>query len=165
MSNRAKDIFNLKTYEDKLTFIGDYYDIAMTNRKEKLSFDLRRKIIQGALFCNYKHGEIINKIQEIRKHILQIIDNTFNEYDAFIIPSIGSIAPLYKKGELTYLNNNVAEYLKIANITGIPSITIPTCTVQKMPWGICINGKQFEDQKVLDIAYTVEKVLKKGEMK
>jgi len=162
MSNRAKDIFDLKTYEDKLSFMGDYYDIARANRKEKLSFDLRRKIIQGALFCNYKHGEIVNKIQEIRKHIIHIMDNIFNQYDAVIIPSVGSIAPLYKKGELTYLNNNVSEYLKIANITGIPSITIPTGKVQKMPWGICINSNRFEDQKVLDIAYTIEKILKKG---
>jgi len=162
MSNRAKDVFALKTYEDKINFTGDYYDIARENRKTKLSFDLRRKIVQGALFCNYKHGAIINKIQEIRSYITKMVDNIFNEFDAIIIPTVGSIPPLYKKWKLSYLNNNVAEYLKIANITGIPSITIPTGKVQKMPWGICINGKQFEDQKVLDIAYTIEKVLKKG---
>jgi aspartyl-tRNA(Asn)/glutamyl-tRNA(Gln) amidotransferase subunit A len=52
--------------------------------------------------------------------------------------------------------------LLFANFAGLPSITIPVCNVEKMPWGINLTCKQFEDQKALDIALTLEELFDYG---
>jgi aspartyl-tRNA(Asn)/glutamyl-tRNA(Gln) amidotransferase subunit A len=47
----------------------------------------------------------------------------------------------------------------IANFAGTPSITIPYTKVDGLPFGINITTKQFEDQKMFNIALTLEESL------
>jgi aspartyl-tRNA(Asn)/glutamyl-tRNA(Gln) amidotransferase subunit A len=46
----------------------------------------------------------------------------------------------------------------LANFAGTPSITIPYCKVGGLPLGLNFNCKKFEDQKLLNIAYTFEQL-------
>jgi aspartyl-tRNA(Asn)/glutamyl-tRNA(Gln) amidotransferase subunit A len=52
----------------------------------------------------------------------------------------------------------VADLLNLANFAGTPSITIPVYKNGVKNFGLNINAKQFDDQKLLDIAYTIEEL-------
>jgi aspartyl-tRNA(Asn)/glutamyl-tRNA(Gln) amidotransferase subunit A len=51
--------------------------------------------------------------------------------------------------------------LCLANFAGTPSITIPFPNIGKMPWGINLNCKAFEDKKLLDISFSLENIFEK----
>ena len=55
--------------------------------------------------------------------------------------------------------NILEEHLQIANFGGFPSITIPNGFVSNMPVGVNITGNCYEDKKVLNIAYNIEKCM------
>jgi aspartyl-tRNA(Asn)/glutamyl-tRNA(Gln) amidotransferase subunit A len=46
-----------------------------------------------------------------------------------------------------------------ANLAGIPAISVPCGTVQKMPVGLQIMGKPFEDERIIDVAYAYEQAV------
>jgi aspartyl-tRNA(Asn)/glutamyl-tRNA(Gln) amidotransferase subunit A len=91
--------------------------------------------------------------------------------DALLIPSADNFASFInfdenpdvnrlkeREKELGETKSVVTDLLKLANFAGTPSITIPVKT-NSLPFGINLNTKLFQDQKVLDIAYTIEEVL------
>ena len=47
--------------------------------------------------------------------------------------------------------------LKIANITGIPSLTIPFAYQKNTPFSLCINGFFFQENNIFKIGKMVEK--------
>ena len=50
--------------------------------------------------------------------------------------------------------------MAIGNFGGFPSITIPFSYQNKLPVGLNITGRNFEDAKVLNLAATLEKLIK-----
>jgi len=161
MTNRAKDVFTLKNSNEKKNFFGDYYDIAINNRTNCYSFDMKRKIISGSIMAKLNDGDFVKKAFRILNDINNEVNELYKEYDIIIWPTSGSIAPTYNEGRLTYTNSAISEYLKLGNFCGFPSIHLPVCDIQKLPWGICINAKRFDDQLCLDSAHTIYKLLKK----
>ena len=83
----------------------------------------------------------------------------FETYDAVILP-VGT-GPAKHFDENDALNDKrieiLEEHLQIGNFGGFPSITIPNGFIENMPVAINITGNVYEDEKVLDIAYALEK--------
>ena len=83
------------------------------------------------------------------------------EYDGFILPSSGGIAPKFMSDDIGKLSNRyllLENHMAIGNFGGFPSITIPSGEFNNMPIGICITGKVKKDWEVLNIAYALEGV-------
>ena len=53
----------------------------------------------------------------------------------------------------------VDDFLIVANLAGLPSLTLPCGFVDHMPVAIHIMGRCFEEQTVLNCAYALEKSL------
>ena len=49
--------------------------------------------------------------------------------------------------------------LLLANLAGLPSLTLPCGFVDDMPVAINLTGRLFEEQTVLNCAYALENVL------
>lgn len=94
-----------------------------------------------------------------RALIIKDFQNAFSKVDAIISPTTPTGA--FKTGEKTdnpiemYKSNNLTIP---ANLAGIPALSIPTgLDSQGLPIGLQIMGNHFQEQKILNIALSIEK--------
>jgi aspartyl-tRNA(Asn)/glutamyl-tRNA(Gln) amidotransferase subunit A len=136
----------------------DYEDILIKSRTSGFGLQLKRRFTIGAYITKAENFEpIYQRSKKIRTYLNNVTNDILNQCDALLLPGASSIAPkideLLKK---TYRSTYADDLLLLANFGGLPSITIPFATVQKMPFGVNITCKQYEDQKTLNVAYTLE---------
>ena len=98
------------------------------------------------------------KAQKVRQLIKKDFDQAYNKVDAILTPSTPSSA--FKVGEKT--NDPVSMYLNDiftvpVNLAGLPGISIPAGFDKRgHPLGLQIIGKPFDEQNILNIAYSME---------
>ena len=98
------------------------------------------------------------KAQKVRKLIKKDFDNAYKNVDAILTPSTPSSA--FKIGEKA--DDPVSMYLNDiftvpVNLAGLPGISIPAGLDKKgYPLGLQIIGKPFDEQNILNIAYSME---------
>lgn len=131
----------------------------------------RRFIIGNFALMKENQNDLFLRAQKNRRVIVDTINKVFEKYDFIYCPAAPSIAP--QVGEASDRLSNeylIADnHLVIANFAGLPSITLPIGIKDGMPFGANITGRAFEDKKVLQMAYELEKhtglknLLAKGE--
>ena len=98
-----------------------------------------------------------DKAQRVRSLIKKEMNDVLSSYDAIVGPTTPESA--FKFGELSdpldYYLQDI--YTIPANLVGAPAISVPMGFVNKMPIGLQIMGKRFDDAKVLRIARNYEK--------
>ena len=98
------------------------------------------------------------KAQKVRRLIKNDFNKVFQNVDAILTPSTPSSA--FKIGEKS--NDPVSMYLNDiftvpVNLAGLPGISIPAGFDKKgYPLGLQIIGKSFDEQNILNIAYSME---------
>jgi aspartyl-tRNA(Asn)/glutamyl-tRNA(Gln) amidotransferase subunit A len=76
-------------------------------------------------------------------------------FDAIITPTVPVATPLISDSLSPNTNesNSMGKFTGIFNLTGQPSISLPSgFTDKKMPIGMMLSGKMQEDNKLLNIA-------------
>ena len=131
----------------------------------------RRFIIGNFALMKENQNDLFLRAQKNRRVIVDTINKVFENYDFIYCPAAPSIAP--QVGEASDRLSNeylIADnHLVIANFAGLPSITLPIGIKDGMPFGANITGRAFEEKKVLQMAYELEKhtglknLLAKGE--
>lgn len=126
-------------------------------RRELLGAEVRRRIMLGtfALSAGYA-GQYYTKAQAARRRIREDFERALREADVIAGPTMPTVA--FRLGEKT---DPISMYLSDiltapANLAGIPAISIPCGRVDGLPVGLQIMGRQFEDERVVDAAYTYE---------
>jgi aspartyl-tRNA(Asn)/glutamyl-tRNA(Gln) amidotransferase subunit A len=102
---------------------------------------------------------------KIRTLLKQDFENAFKKCDVIAHPV--APGPAFKIGEKMDANPLtmylVDIYSVIANLTGLPAISIPCgCTDNKLPIGIQLTGKYFSEDNLLSAAYIIEQLLEKS---
>ena len=116
--------------------------------------------LTGIIFGPRGEGDNINEIM-FNARTNGFMEMAYKEYDAMILPASGGVAPLFDS-EIDRMSPRyllLENHLAIGNFGGFPSITIPSGFVNKMPIGINITGRAFEDGLVLNIANKIEEEL------
>ena len=135
---------------------GDnYIEMIKNHRTEGFSPLIKRRFIIGSYVLQKENQEIyFRNAQRVRRLIVNKWKELFKRYDAIILPSTPSIAPLLDniKSDDSLLNN----HLQVGNFGGFPSISIPYGFIDKMPVGLSITGNCYDDINVLNIAYGIE---------
>ncbi len=124
---------------------------------------IKRRFVIGSYILQKENQEkyFINA-QRVRRLIVDKMNELFQKYDGLIMPVSTGGAPYLdgSKDEITQSNTSVLEeHLQIGNFGGFPSITIPNGFVSKMPVGINITGKCYDDVNVLNMAYALESAM------
>ena len=135
-------------------------DMYEKTRSEGFGNEVKRRIMIGTyvLSSGYYDAYYL-KAQKVRKLIKNDFDEVYKKVDAILTPSTPSSA--FKIGEKT--NDPVSMYLNDVftvpiNLAGLPAISIPAGFDSKgYPLGLQIIGKAFEEQNILNIAYSMEK--------
>ena len=138
-------------------------DIFINSRSEAFGEEVKRRIILGTyVLSSGYYDAYYKKAQKVRTVIKQEFEKLFKKYDFLITPTSPTVA--YKIGEKS--NNPLEMYLAdlctvSVNIAGLPGISIP-CGVDSsgLPIGLQLIGHPFEEETILQAAYTYEKEIK-----
>ena len=137
-------------------------DMYEKTRSEGFGDEVKRRIMIGTyvLSSGYYDAYYL-KAQKVRRLIKNDFDEAYKEVDAILTPSTPSSA--FKIGEK--LNDPVSMYLNDIftvpiNLAGLPAISIPAGHDKRgYPLGLQIIGKAFDEQNILNIAFSLEKNL------
>ncbi len=136
-------------------------DVYLDSRAEGLGEEVRRRVMLGTyvLSAGYYDAYYL-KAQKVRALIKRDFDKIFDKFDVIVGPTVPTIAP--KLGEF---DNPLSAYLADIytaqiNLAGIPAISVPCGEVDKhgsrMPVGLQIIGKHFDEEKILQVAHAYE---------
>ena len=129
-------------------------------RSDGFGNEVKRRIMIGTyvLSSGYYDAYYL-KAQKVRRLIKNDFDEAYKKVDAILTPSTPSSA--FAIGEKT--KDPVSMYLNDiftvpVNLAGLPAISIPAGNDSKgYPLGLQIIGKAFDEQNILNIAYSMEK--------
>ena len=138
-------------------------DMYEKTRSEGFGNEVKRRIMIGTyvLSSGYYDAYYL-KAQKVRRLIKNDFDEAYKKVDAILTPSTPSSA--FKIGEKT--NDPVSMYLNDiftvpVNLAGLPAISIPAGVDKKgYPLGLQIIGRAFDEQNILNIAYSLEQEIK-----
>lgn len=128
-------------------------------RDEGFGAEVKRRIMLGtyALSAGYYDAYYL-KAQKVRTLLAQDFQEAFRTVDAIVTPTAPTAA--FKLGEKS--NDPLAMYLAdiytvTADVVGIPGISVPCGeTKEKLPIGLQILGRHFEEATILRVAHAYE---------
>lgn len=132
------------------------------SRSEAFGPEVKRRIILGTyVLSSGYYDAYYKKAQQVRTLVMNKFSKAFEKYDVILTPT----SPTVAFGIGTKSENPLEMYLAdictvSVNIAGLPAISIP-CGVnsEKMPIGMQLIGNKFEEEKILNAAYTFEQAV------
>ena len=129
------------------------------SREQSFGTEVKRRIMLGtyALSAGYYDAYYL-KAQKVRTLLARDFEEAFQKVDAIVTPTSPTAA--FKLGEKS--NDPLAMYLAdiytvTADLAGIPGISIPCReTQEKLPIGLQILGKHFDESTILRLAHAYE---------
>jgi len=121
--------------------------------------EVKRRIIVGSfVLSSGYYGKYYLKAQRVKNLIKHELKKLFKEYDLLISPTV-PVLP-FKIGEK--IDDPLKMYLidintVLANLAGIPAISIPIGFKNGLPIGLQIMTDEFQEKKLLDISEVIEK--------
>ncbi|MBZ5202013.1 Asp-tRNA(Asn)/Glu-tRNA(Gln) amidotransferase GatCAB subunit A [Planomicrobium chinense] len=120
-------------------------------------------------------GELVTAVdylqaQQIRRKLNNDFAQVFKRVDVLISPTLPFLPPLIGdstvdiNGQVLSFLDEVIRFTGPGNLTGLPALSIPCGVRDGLPVGLQIMGPAFEEEKVLNVAYALEKLqLMKGQ--
>ena len=141
----------------------DLNELFVKSRSEGFGDEVKRRIILGTyVLSSGYYDAYYKKAQKVRSLVMNEFNKAFEKYDVLLTPTSPTVA--FKIGEKT--SNPLEMYLSdictvSVNIAGLPGISIP-CGVDSnnMPIGMQLIGNKFQEETILNAAYTFEQKLK-----
>ena len=126
---------------------------------------IRRMILGGFVPSSGQAGKYFLKALKVKSKLTKEVLDAFKKYDFLVAPTV-PILP-FKIGEK--INDPVALFLVdintvLANLTGVPSISVPFSFSNGLPIGIQLLAKPNEDKSLLRAAYALESTVKLPEV-
>ncbi|XP_045193097.2 amidase-like isoform X2 [Mercenaria mercenaria] len=149
---------------------GYYAESMMTKLSQGYKMDARHlsePVKSAVLFAEYIEKNYGNRFygraQNLNMKLTQAYDDALSTYDVIVMPTLPFTAPLLpsSKSSITErLENAFGMFKNTApfDSTGHPAITVNAGKSNGLPVGMMIVGKRFEDVKVLQAAYALEKL-------
>ncbi|MBU2635420.1 Asp-tRNA(Asn)/Glu-tRNA(Gln) amidotransferase subunit GatA [Patescibacteria group bacterium] len=136
----------------------DLLGVYLKSRADGFGDEVKRRIMLGtyALSAGYYDAYYL-KAQKVRTLIRHDFDKAFKKVDAIFTPT--SPFPAFKLGEK--IKDPLSMYLSdiftvSVNLVGLPAVSVPVGSVGKLPVGLQIIGKPFEENKILEISKIYE---------
>ena len=138
-------------------------DIYINSRSEGFGKEVKSRIILGTyvLSAGY-YDAYYKKAQQVRTLVINEFKKAFEKYDVILTPVAPTVA--FDIGEKS--ENPLEMYLGDIctvpiNVAGLPAISLP-CGVDsnEMPIGMQLIGNHFEEETILNAAYTYEQATK-----
>lgn len=140
---------------------------ATVEHHENLTHPEQAKLLQDDVRILFETGELVTAVQytranKARRLLLSRFLDVFREVDAVAAPTVPITAPPFIK-EQTKLNletwNACTPFTCPANITGLPSLSIPVGLSQNgLPIGMQMFGRPFDEGTLIRLAHAYEQI-------
>ena len=162
MSNLTGIIFGPRSEKQNV------FEMMKDHRTLGFSPLIKRRFVIGSYVLQKENQERnFKNAQRVRRLIVDQMKELFKTYDCLILPVSSGPAKKFEedKDVIDASTNVLEEHLQIGNFGGFPSITIPNGFINGLPVGINMTGNCYDDENVLNIAYTLEsKMSYKGQI-
>lgn len=142
---------------------NDLKDIYINSRSEAFGNEVKRRIILGTyVLSSGYYDAYYKKALEVRTLVQSKFDEAFSKYDVILTPTAPTTAFNIGEKSSNPLEMYLADICTVSvNIAGLPGISIP-CGVdkEKMPIGMQLIGQKFNEETLLNAAYTFEQAIK-----
>lgn len=136
-----------------------YHHEMLVEKSHLYGNDVRTTLQAGELLSAVHYV----KAQQARRIVQGAISRTFEQVDAIVAPSVSMVAPKWKEsfkiiqGESKAVTAEFVRFAAPANLTGIPSLSVPTgFSSNGLPIGMQIMGKPFAEATLFTIASAYE---------
>lgn len=139
----------------------DLKEIYRNSRSEGFGNEVKRRIILGTyVLSSGYYDAYYKKAQQVRTLVRKEFDKAFEKYDILLTPTSPTVAFEIGTRSTNPLEMYLADICTVSvNIAGLPGISIPCGEDSKgMPIGMQLIGNRFEEEKILNAAYTYEQV-------
>ena len=133
------------------------------SRSEGFGEEVKRRIILGTyVLSSGYYDAYYKKAQQVRTLVMNEFNKGFEKYDVILTPTSPTVA--FDIGSRS--NNPLEMYLAdictvSVNIAGLPGISIPVGVDKEgMPIGMQLIGNRFQEETILNAAYTLEQKIK-----
>ena len=143
---RTKEFSNLKELYKK-------------TRSEGFGPEVKRRIILGTyVLSSGYYDAYYKKAQKVRTLVMNEFKKAFEKYDILLTPTSPTVAFDIGSKSNNPLEMYLADICTVSiNIAGLPAISIPCGKdTEGMPIGMQLIGKRFDEQAILNAAYTFE---------
>ena len=131
---------------------------ARATRSAGFGDEVKRRILLGTYVLSAGYVDAYYKTAErARQHLRTRLEAAFDTVDVIMGPTSPTVA--WKLGEK--FDDPLAMYLAdiytvVANLCGVPALSVPCGEVDGLPVGLQIMGARGEDSKVLDVGHWFE---------
>ena len=147
---RAKDFKDLK-------------DLYKKTRSEGFGAEVKRRIILGTyVLSSGYYDAYYKKAQQVRTLVMNEFNKGFEKYDVILTPTASTVAFGIGEKSDNPLEMYLADICTVSvNIAGLPGISIP-CGIDNagMPIGMQLIGNKFQEETILNAAYSFEQEYK-----
>ena len=128
-------------------------DVYLKSRENGFGEEVKRRIMLGtyALSAGYYDAYYL-KAEKVRTLIKEDFDKAFQKVDVIFTPTTPT--PAFKIGEKTKdpLSMYLADIFTVSvNLSGLPAVSVPVGFSGKLPVGLQIIGKPFEENIILEV--------------
>ena len=133
------------------------------SRSEGFGAEVKRRIILGTyVLSSGYYDAYYKKAQQVRTLVKNEFDKGFEKYDIILTPTSPTVAFGIGEKSDNPLEMYLADICTVSvNIAGLPGISIPSGVDSKgMPIGMQLIGNRFQEETILNAAYSFEQETK-----
>lgn len=135
-------------------------EIMIQSRTKGFSSAVRKRFVLGSysLFVE-NQDRLFRKAQKVRRVIVEELSKILSQYDGVIASAAPTIAPHPQESHEEKMSDTylVAEnFMLLGNMSGYPSMTLPSGFVEGCPIGVNITCRAFDEQMMFNIAKAIE---------
>lgn len=138
---------------------ASYEEALFSTRSKGFGKEVKKRILLGnfVLSSGY-YDQYYNKAVKLRKYIQSEMNKIFTKYDAVITPTTPELPFNFNEGTTDPLKLYLWDVTTvIANLAGIPALSVPCGLADGMPVGLQIMGKAMSEDLILRIGSNFEK--------
>ena len=138
-------------------------ELFRNSRSEGFGSEVKRRIILGTyVLSSGYYDAYYKKAQQVRTLVKSKFDEAFSKYDVILTPTSPTVAFDIGTKSSNPLEMYLADICTVSvNIAGLPGISIPCGVDSKgMPVGMQLIGQRFNEETILNAAYTYEQATK-----
>lgn len=145
---------------------GYEFNSYISKARTKFGPEVIRRMILGGFVPSAGHaGKYFLKSLKVKSKLIKEVNEAFKKFDLLIGPTVP--IPPFKIGEK--IDDPIALFLVdintvMANLTGVPAISVPFAVSNGLPIGIQLLAKQNDDKLLLQAARALEKTVQLPEV-